>query len=92
MATIDEAVELLARHGASAKLLAGGQSLLPALNMRLMSPDLLIDIGGLANLRGIHINGDAISIGALTRHADLFASPAIALRPPSRQDHRVSFP
>jgi aerobic carbon-monoxide dehydrogenase medium subunit len=92
VATIDEAVELLARHGASAKLLAGGQSLLPALNMRLMSPDLLIDIGGLANLRGIHINGDATSIGALTRHADLFASPAIALRPPSRQDHRVSFP
>jgi carbon-monoxide dehydrogenase medium subunit len=81
-ATIDEAVELLAQHGASAKLLAGGQSLLPALNLRLMSPDILIDIGKLASLRGIHINGDTISIGALTRHTDLLVSPAITAHAP----------
>jgi aerobic carbon-monoxide dehydrogenase medium subunit len=81
-ATIDQAVELLARYGASAKLLAGGQSLLPALNLRLMSPDILIDIGTLASLRGIQINGDTISIGALTRHADLLVSPEIAAHAP----------
>ena len=82
VATIDEAVELLARHGASAKLLAGGQSLLPALNLRLMSPELLIDIGGIADLRGMNINGGTIRIGALTRHADLLVSPQIAQHAP----------
>jgi carbon-monoxide dehydrogenase medium subunit len=82
VATIDAALELLARHGADAKLLAGGQSLLPALNLRLMSPELLIDISAIADLRGIHINGGTISIGALTRHADLLASPSIAAHAP----------
>jgi aerobic carbon-monoxide dehydrogenase medium subunit len=82
VATIDEAVELLARHGADAKLLAGGQSLLPALNLRLMSPELLIDIGGIASLRGMQVNGGTISIGALTRHADLLVSPEIAAHAP----------
>ncbi len=82
VATIDEAVELLARHGVEAKLLAGGQSLLPALNLRLMSPELLIDIGGIASLRGMQVNGGTISIGALTRHADLLVSPEIAVHAP----------
>ena len=72
-ASIEEAVALLVRNGERAKLLAGGQSLLPALNLRLMSLDLLVDISGIAALRGIRIEGGSVRIGALTRHADLLA-------------------
>ncbi len=63
--TLDEAISLLARHGGAAKLLAGGQSLLPALNLRLSAPELLIDIGRLAALRGIALAGATLRIGAL---------------------------
>jgi carbon-monoxide dehydrogenase medium subunit len=80
--SVDQAVTLLARHGGGAKLLAGGQSLLPALNLRLMTPEVLIDIGGIAGLRGIGINGGTVKIGALTRHADLLVSPEIAAHAP----------
>lgn len=80
--SVDEAVGLLAKHGGEAKLLAGGQSLLPALNLRLMTPEVLIDISGIASLRGIHIDGDTVKIGALTRHADLLVSPEIAAHAP----------
>ena len=80
-ATVDEAVHLLSENS-SAKLLAGGQSLIPALNLRLMSPDLLIDIGGLHALRGIRVDGGAVKIGALTRHAELLVSPDIAAHAP----------
>ena len=81
-ASVDQAVTLLARHGGGAKLLAGGQSLLPALNLRLMNPEVLIDIGGIAGLRGIRIDGGTVKIGALTRHADLLVSPEIAAHAP----------
>ena len=64
------------------RLLAGGQSLLPTLNMRLSQPEVLLDISRLAELRGIRIAGNAIRIGALTRHADLLASDLIALSCP----------
>jgi aerobic carbon-monoxide dehydrogenase medium subunit len=77
-ASVEEAVALLARNGERAKLLAGGQSLLPALNLRLMSLDLLVDITGIAALRGIAIEGGIVKIGALTRHADLLGSREIA--------------
>jgi carbon-monoxide dehydrogenase medium subunit len=75
---VEEAIALLARHGGRAKLLAGGQSLLPALNLRLLAPELLIDISDIAALRGIRLGGDMIRIGALTRHADILASAEIA--------------
>ena len=67
--TLAEAFELLARPGA--KILAGGQSLIPALNMRLSAPELLVDITGLAELRGISIDQDVVRIGALTTHAEI---------------------
>jgi carbon-monoxide dehydrogenase medium subunit len=81
-ASIEEAAGLLARHGERAKLIAGGQSLVPALNMRLLAPELLIDISGIEGLRGIRIEGGVIKIGALTRQAELLASPQIAEHAP----------
>jgi hypothetical protein len=56
------------------KLLAGGHTLLPALKLRLASPELLVDIGGIAELKGIEISETSIRIGALATHAELFAS------------------
>ncbi len=73
-----EAIELLARHGGDAKLIAGGQSLLPALNLRLSAPSLLIDIGRLAALRGIEAVDGGLRIGAGTTHAELADSTAVA--------------
>src|SRR6195256_5658932 len=80
--SITNALELLAEHGDGAKVLSGGQSLMPAMNLRLISPDLIVDIGGIAELRGIAVTGDVIRIGALTRHVDLATSPEIAARAP----------
>ncbi len=51
--SVDNALELLAAHGEKAKVLSGGQSLMPAMNLRLISPELIVDIGGLDELRGI---------------------------------------
>ncbi len=81
-ASVANALELLAVHGDKAKVLSGGQSLMPAMNLRLISPELIIDIGELAELRGIAVRGDVLSIGALTRHADLLRSPEIAAGEP----------
>lgn len=81
-ATIAEAIALLQRHGETAKLLAGGQSLLPALNLRLSAPELLIDIGHIQSLRGVQVIDGVLRIGALTTHADLLASAAIAAHTP----------
>ena len=77
-ASLPEALDLLARHGPDARPIAGGQSLVPALNFRLAAPSLLIDIGCLPELRGITHDGDTLRLGALTRHAELLTSPAIA--------------
>ncbi len=62
--------------------IAGGQSLLATLNMRLSTPDLLLDIGDLEELRGIEDGGDEIRIGAATRHAEALDSPLVAARLP----------
>jgi len=80
--SVDDAVALLAAHGDRAKLLSGGQSLLPAMNLRLISPELVIDIGGIAELRSIAVTGDTVRIGALARHVDLQRSPEIAAHAP----------
>ena len=80
--TLPRALQRLADLGPSARLLAGGQSLIPSLNLRLQNPDVLIDISRLSELRGITIEGAAIRIGALTRHADLIGSQLIALSCP----------
>jgi len=68
------AIGLLAEHRDDAKLLAGGHSLLPMMKLRLATPELLIDIGGLDELAGISLDGDDLVVGATTRHADLAAS------------------
>jgi carbon-monoxide dehydrogenase medium subunit len=73
--SLDQALELLERPGA--KALAGGQSLLPALNMRLASPELLVDITGLDSLRGIELEQDVVWLGALTTHSEIETSPEV---------------
>src|SRR6202795_427309 len=84
--SVVNALELLAAHDDKAKVLAGGQSLMPAMNLRLISPELIVDIGDLAELRGIVVKSDVLSIGALTRHADLLRSPEIATHAPLLAD------
>ena len=66
--TLDEVFDLLDRHGDSARLLAGGQSLVPTLAFRLSTPGLLIDLGAVPGLAGIAVEGSVVSIGAMTRH------------------------
>jgi carbon-monoxide dehydrogenase medium subunit len=80
--SVGNALELLVVHGENAKVLSGGQSLMPAMNLRLISPEMIVDIGGLAELRGIAVTEDVVRIGALTRHADLARSPEIAAHAP----------
>jgi aerobic carbon-monoxide dehydrogenase medium subunit len=80
--SVANALELLAAHGDKAKVLSGGQSLMPAMNLRLISPELIVDIGEIAELREIAVRGDVLSIGALTRHVDLLRSPEIAAHAP----------
>jgi carbon-monoxide dehydrogenase medium subunit len=77
-ASVAEALALHAAAGDGARYLAGGQSLLAALNFRLDAPPALIDIGRIESLRGITVQGGVVRIGALTRHADVLASPVIA--------------
>ncbi|KZD00006.1 FAD binding domain-containing protein [Oceanibaculum pacificum] len=81
-ASLPQALDLLARHGEEAQILAGGQSLIPTLNMRLSAPRLLIDISGLADLSGIAVAGDILRIGALTRHAEVEKSELVARHAP----------
>jgi carbon-monoxide dehydrogenase medium subunit len=80
--TLKEAVTLLAKHKDDARLLAGGQSLIATLNMRLSAPDLLIDINGIKNLNGIAKKGKYVEIGALARHAQVEHSDVIAKHAP----------
>jgi carbon-monoxide dehydrogenase medium subunit len=80
--SVGDALELLATHGDKAKVLSGGQSLMPAMNLRLISPELIVDIGELAELRGIALAGNVVRIGALTRHVDLLQSTEVAEHAP----------
>jgi aerobic carbon-monoxide dehydrogenase medium subunit len=73
-ASLDHAVALLVRYGPEARILAGGHSLIPMMKLRLVQPELLVDINGLADLRYIKESGGELCIGALTRHADLLES------------------
>jgi carbon-monoxide dehydrogenase medium subunit len=84
--SVANALELLAAHGDRARVLAGGQSLMPAMNLRLIAPELIVDIGELAELRGIAVKGDVLTIGALTRHVDLQKSPEVATHAPLLTD------
>jgi aerobic carbon-monoxide dehydrogenase medium subunit len=80
--SVANALDLLASHGDRAKVLSGGQSLMPAMNLRLISPELIVDIGELSELRGIAVRGETLAIGALTRHVELLKSPDIATHAP----------
>jgi carbon-monoxide dehydrogenase medium subunit len=76
--SVEEAVALLAQHGDDAKVLAGGQSLIPAMRFRLASPTILIDINNLSGLEYVREEDDSLAIGALTREVMLEESPLVA--------------
>lgn len=80
--SVDEAITLLERGGEGAKLLAGGQSLIPAMRFRLAAPSTLIDISRLHDLEYIEERSDHLAIGALTRESALERSPIVAARYP----------
>jgi aerobic carbon-monoxide dehydrogenase medium subunit len=81
-ATVTEACQLLVRHGPDARLIAGGQSLLPAMNLRLAAPSLLVDIGRIAGLDAIEMRGDALRIGALARQETVLRDAVVARHVP----------
>lgn len=75
--TLDEAVRVFAEAGEDAKVLAGGQSLLPVLRMRLAAPDKVIDLGRVPELRGVREDGGSLVIGAMNTHYDVQRDPLI---------------
>lgn len=75
--TVDEALDLLTRYGEDAKILAGGQSLVPMMKLRIASPRYLIDVNRIDALMGLRREGDRLVMGALCRHADIAASPLV---------------
>src|SRR5215207_4585064 len=75
--SVDECVALLAEHGEDAKVLAGGQSLVPLMNLRLAAPEVLIDVNGLTELDYVRDDADQLVIGALTRHRTVASSAAV---------------
>ncbi len=75
--SVEDALSALAAHGDDAKIIAGGQSLLPVLRMRLNAPEMVIDLGRIDSLRGIRDDGDAIVIGATTTHYDVLHDPLV---------------
>jgi carbon-monoxide dehydrogenase medium subunit len=76
-ATVAAALASLAARGEAAKIIAGGQSLAPMLNMRIAQPGHLIDINRIAELGRVRLDGDTLVIGALARHADLARDPLV---------------
>jgi carbon-monoxide dehydrogenase medium subunit len=84
--SVDEALQLLAKHGDGGKLLAGGHSLIPAMKLRLASPRTLIDLATVPGLGGVKIEGNNLIIGALTVHADVAASELVRKHLPGLAD------
>ena len=76
--TVGDAISALADGGEDAKVIAGGQSLLPLLRLRLSYPDILVDVGGLDELRGVTDDGDHLLIGSRTTHYQVVHDPLIA--------------
>jgi carbon-monoxide dehydrogenase medium subunit len=81
-ASLDEALGLLAENGPDARIIAGGQSLMPMLNFRLLRPSLLVDIGRIPGLDGLAETADGVEIGAMVRHRRLETDPLVAARFP----------
>jgi aerobic carbon-monoxide dehydrogenase medium subunit len=80
--SLDDALQLLAEHRDEARILAGGQSLMPVLNMRLSYPKLVIDINRIAALKGISMRDGCVRIGALARHVEVMNSAVVQERLP----------
>jgi aerobic carbon-monoxide dehydrogenase medium subunit len=76
--TVEEALAALAEGGEDAKVMAGGQSLLPVLRMRLNAPSLVVDLGRIESLRGVRDDGDALVVGATTTHDAVLHDPLVA--------------
>lgn len=76
--SLEAALALLAEHGEGATVLAGGHSLLPVMKLRLAAPEVVIDIGRLAELNYIRVDGDEVAIGAATRYRDIVISDVLA--------------
>ncbi len=81
-ASVEEATELLARFGARAQVMAGGQSLMAMLNMRLVEPEVLLDISSIAALEQVRIEGDMVEAGAAVTQAEFLAWPKLAAELP----------
>lgn len=79
---VAHALDLLAKADGMGRVLAGGQSLIAAMNMRLSTGDMLVDISRIDALRGVTVDGESMRIGALTRHADIGADPLVARHAP----------
>ena len=75
--SLEDAFRMLAEYGDEAKIIAGGQSLIPVMNLRLSQPEHLIDINGIEELAGISENGNRLMVGALTRHSEVLESPLV---------------
>jgi carbon-monoxide dehydrogenase medium subunit len=84
--TVGEALDLLRRHGDEAKILAGGQSLIPMMKLRIANPRYLIDLNHISSLTGFQDSGDRLLIGALCRHAEIAESPLVKSRLPIMTD------
>jgi carbon-monoxide dehydrogenase medium subunit len=80
--TVDEAVNALSQHGDEAKVLAGGQSLIPLLRLRLAYPGVLIDVSDVDEMRSVRDDGDAIVIGACVTHADVIGNALVRQHAP----------
>jgi carbon-monoxide dehydrogenase medium subunit len=75
--SVDDAVSALAEHGDDAKVLAGGQSMIPLLRLRLAYPEVLVDVGRVAEMRGVREEGDQLVIGAMTTHYEVLHDPLV---------------
>jgi carbon-monoxide dehydrogenase medium subunit len=75
--SVDGAVAALVEHGDDAKILGGGQSLLPLLRLRLSYPTVVIDVGGIADMRGVREEGDQLVVGAMTTHDEVLRHPLV---------------
>ncbi len=76
--SVADVLALLAEHGDDAKVMGGGQSLMPILRMRLNAPEMVIDLGKIAELSGVSDDGDWVRIGAMTTYADVLASDLVS--------------
>ncbi len=74
---LDDALRILGDAGEEGRVLAGGQSLMPMLNLRVLSPSVLVDINQIAGLEGLRADSECLTVGALVRHADLLRSPDV---------------